>query len=101
MHDMLFRAEFKERPNFASIAAPLDIDIGQFQTCLEDTKSNAAGVVERDRGTAKVLGISATPTFLVGKPTDDGRVKVINLISGAKPLDDFKRAIDAALTSTR
>jgi hypothetical protein len=43
------------------------------------------------------LGLSATPTFLVGRRLADGRVQVVQAFTGARPGAEFEATLDAAL----
>jgi predicted DsbA family dithiol-disulfide isomerase len=50
---------------------------------------------------ARRLGISSTPTFLLGTvvPGSKTHVKVVKRIRGAQPFDTFQQAIKALLTA--
>ena len=63
-------------------------------------KSGAAA--ERVRDDMKLgtsLGLTGTPTFLVGTLSPRG-LEVTEVLLGARPVPDFERAIDAALTAS-
>jgi protein-disulfide isomerase len=66
-----------------------------FQLCL-NTRRFAAGI-EKDMADAKSAGINATPTFLVGVPQGDGRVRVVKKLVGVEKYADLKAALDEAL----
>lgn len=48
---------------------------------------------------AKSLGVMATPSFFVGFVQSDGRMHVTDRLVGARPVDDFRRALDKALAA--
>ena len=59
----------------------------------------AAGI-KKDIADAGTVGISGTPTFLIGVvQPGDGRVKVVKKLVGAKPYEEFKAAIDSTLAA--
>lgn len=86
MHDLLFanqRALTSE--DLVGYAARLNLDIASFERCLN--AEHHAVEVDRDIAAAKAAGVSGTPaTFVNG-----------TLLSGARPLDSFVEAIEAAL----
>lgn len=63
-------------------------------SCLSDQKFKS--VIDADLQDGTSSGISGTPGFVIGKIGDKGSVEG-ELISGAMPYSEFKRAIDAAL----
>jgi len=66
-------------------AAALGMDAARFNACVDSHKYKAD--VDKDMKDANEVGVSATPTFFVnGRP-----------LSGAQPLDVFKRLIDEEL----
>ncbi|MEP6921120.1 MAG: thioredoxin domain-containing protein [bacterium] len=84
-HDALFAAPNLSDEVIRQIATDLHLDINKFKTCLAAPESRAA--VTRDLNTAKWLGLTATPSFLI-----NGR-----LMSGALTFDEFKKVIDDEL----
>ena len=76
-----------------SLALPAD----RFAACLTQ---RAKRQVEEDVATAALMNIASTPVFLVGTVERDGRVKVREIVRGAKPLADFERTIDEAIRAT-
>lgn len=64
---------------------------------LEDCATERAqSAVDADLASARKLGLRATPTFLIGRLDAQGRLKVVNVISGARSLAEFRSAIEAA-----
>lgn len=93
MHDLLF-GDNKLAPDlFVSHAGSLGLDIPQFQSCVESTRSEVRGSIELGSG----LGVTSTPTFFVGRVENNGSVALLRRISGAHPYNVFKTALDEFL----
>jgi protein-disulfide isomerase len=97
MHDRLF----SNQKALGDRAFDRDVDAvglnnGQFQTCLGDSRVNA--LIRADIADAERLGITGTPTFLIGR-SDPARKTVLaeRVLSGAQPFSRFREAIDALL----
>lgn len=52
--------------------------------------------VEADKTEAAALGITGTPTFLIGKVEPDG-VRVAEIITGVKKVQTFRKVLDQLL----
>lgn len=65
-------------------------------SCISDQKFKR--VIDADLQEGTDTGISGTPGFVIGKISSGGSVEG-ELISGAMPYSEFKKAIDAALGS--
>jgi len=65
-------------------------------SCLENRKFKS--VVEADLSAGNDAGVSATPSFIIGKIGQGGAVEG-QIVAGAMPYPEFKKAIDAALGS--
>jgi protein-disulfide isomerase len=92
MHDHLFaspRNRGEER--IRSHARAVGLDESLFLSCLADEAEARRLSVERDAVAA--LGISATPTFLIGTVQTDGLLRVTTVVAGARPVDEFDRVI--------
>ena len=59
----------------------------------------AATSVRRDMAEAATLGATATPTFFLAVEERDGKMRVLQKITGAKPFAAFKIALDTVLSS--
>jgi len=91
MHEQLF--EDQAHLDDASLkrrARTLGLNSVRFATCLGG--GEVTEEVHRDSANGSQLQISGTPTFLVGTKTTDGRVKVVQRLSGALPLGQFQAA---------
>ncbi|HET6439127.1 MAG TPA: thioredoxin domain-containing protein [Anaeromyxobacter sp.] len=88
MHDKLFSVEGKlEIDNLKKYARDVGLDGDKFDKCLDSGEK--AKVVAEAHKAGEDLGINGTPAFFI-----NGR-----LISGAQPLDEFKKLVDAELTA--
>ena len=90
MHDALFNTQERwaqlgdARAMFDSLARSIGVDTASWHTCVR------SGVTQRlinaDRGRGLQAGVGSTPTFFVGSEP----------ITGAAPMEDFRRAIERA-----
>jgi len=95
MHDLLFANYTKLQPeNLPGYAQQVGLDQGQFASCLEQGQKER---VNGDLLTARRVGVSATPTFLLGWVDDTGKVKVTKQLRGAQPITAFKAMIEDML----
>jgi len=81
---------FAEQPRFerdalVRYASDLGLDARRFARCLDGREQAAA--VEADVRQARELGVSATPTFIIGD----------EVLQGAHPVEAFRDAVTAAL----
>ena len=91
MHDQLFGGAL-DRTSVTRFAAGLGL--GQkFQACVDDPAT--ASMIERDEREAKRLGITSTPTLLLGlmNAAHDG-VVVRKIVHGAQSYETIRAAID-------
>ena len=85
-HDVLFEnARALEDADLARYAEEVGLDVAAFETCLGE--SRFADQVEADFQAGREAGVTGTPAFFVNGV----------LLSGARPVADFVRAIDAEL----
>lgn len=97
MHDRLF-----ENPtaftvyNLTQNAEAIGLDKVTFQQCLN--KNEYETEVQSDFADGLKAGVNQTPTFFLGLTEPNSpKVKVLTVITGAKPYAVFKAAIDNAL----
>ena len=96
-HDDLFANQQSLDPNaLTERAVRLGLDSSAFKTCLS---GEAAPLVQADVKGGTPLGVSGTPTFLVGRLQKDGSVKVEERFSGAQPLSQFQGVLDKLIGS--
>jgi len=98
MHNIMFdnQRELAEE-NLKSYAATIGLNTDEFNSCF-DTKKHE-GVVNQDLRDGQTLGIRGTPGFVLGltDPKDPNKANFTVFLNGAKPLAEFKSAIDGLL----
>jgi protein-disulfide isomerase len=95
MRDWLFaNTAAYDTTNFLRAAKGLNLDLARLTRCL-DLKS-AAAQIARDKQDAEAAGITATPSFVLGRPAA-GKVTG-PLLAGARPLADFDAEIEYILS---
>ena len=97
-YDQLFVAgRALDRPGLTAAVSPTGIDLPVWQSCMDGGQSTR---LAGDMALARTLRIPATPFFLIG-PIEDGEVRVSSYIDGARPIEDFAKAIDVHVTGLR
>ncbi len=97
-HDALFANQQALDPaSLGARAVRLGLDSRQFAACLE---GQTAALVQTDKRSGDPLGVAGTPTFLLGPLLPDGRVKVSQRFSGAKPLAEFQGILDKLVSAS-
>ncbi len=76
------------------IAKNIGLNVSTFQQCLDSNKFKAE--VDKDIADGRAIGVSGTPTFFIGKSTNDGVIDGTILV-GAQPFSAFKVIIDEML----
>ncbi|MBI2205442.1 MAG: DsbA family protein [Candidatus Rokubacteria bacterium] len=95
MHDVIFRNQRAlQAAKLKEYAERLGLDTAAFGHCLDSGKHRAA--VQRDYEEGLKIGVQGTPAFVVGPPGTDDAVEGV-MISGARPIADFRREIDRLL----
>ena len=94
MKDLVFKNQSRiDTAALASYAQDLGLDAGQYQKCMADNKYLPE--INADSQYAHSVGISGTPSFVVGRVVD-GMVQG-RLIVGAQGLSVFEHAIEEML----
>jgi protein-disulfide isomerase len=95
MHAFLFdkQATLASAPWIGSGKA-LGLREGDFDGCVT---SNDGSRIRVDMQEATRLGVSGTPTFLLGKLKDGSTIQFVSKIKGARQYVDFKDAIERTL----
>lgn len=95
MHDKLFdNQKALSSENFTKYAKSIGLKTSSFKKCLDSGKF--AETVNKNLTEGQQLGISGTPTLLLGI-SDGDKFKNIKLTRGAQPFAVFKQEIDALL----
>jgi protein-disulfide isomerase len=94
MHQAIFLDQAHlEEPSLVERARKIGLSIPQFSNCL--ATGTTAGVVQADTDAAQALRLTSTPSFLIGARQADGRVKATVRLTGARPFDEFRKAIES------
>lgn len=100
MHNIMFQNQRElADENLQAYAATIGLDTTSFGDCFESKKY--ANVIDQDLRAGRDIGIRGTPGFVVGltDPNDPNKANFTEFLNGAKPLADFKAAIDGLLES--
>jgi len=97
MHDRLFANQNSLEPAMLSAhAQAIGIDSKKFQACLDSDKH--AADIRKDINDANKLGITGTPTTVIGMTQpNDPKIKILRVIRGAQGYSSFKAAFDELL----
>ena len=90
-------ANQQDLKDLSAYAKKLNLNIGQFEDCLNSDKYKSA--VSGNVALTSKIGISGVPAFIIGTVDAKNPRKVtgVSAIRGAFPLENFKRELDAAL----
>jgi protein-disulfide isomerase len=98
MRTWLFtQATGPEATNFLKAAADLNLDTNAFSACL--AAKSFAKQLALDKADAQAAGISATPTFVLGRVT--GGNVTGTLLVGARPMSYFETEIPKLLSAAK
>jgi protein-disulfide isomerase len=93
-HDWAFQHQKElDQANLRAAAKTLALDPASFDVCLG---GQAAAKVQADVEFANAVSIGATPTWFFGVVQSDGKVRVTSRLTGAKPFEDLRQALDKA-----
>lgn len=100
MHDALFsdqKATTDE--DFQAMATGLELDMAAFNECMSTNKFKEQ--IKADQAAAQKLGITGTPSFVLGltDPDHPSKVHLTKYIRGAQAFPTFSAAIDELLKS--
>jgi len=97
MHDRLFSDQKSlNEPGLLASGAAVGLETKSFATCLA---GSTAEKVKADAAQAGKLGLTGTPAFLIGAVQTTGGVKVTDVLSGARPIGEFRAVLDRALSA--
>ncbi len=95
MHDALFRRPSNlEEGDLTSTAAAIHLDTTRFVSCMSHPPSDR---IQRDLDIARGLGLSGTPSFIVGR-LDHSGLHATSLFVGMRQIDFFEKALNLALS---
>jgi protein-disulfide isomerase len=82
--------------DFTDQARGLTLDLQKFGKCLDGELSAR---IKAEQSEAKALGVSTTPTFMIGRVQADGSVSLMKRVTGAVPYDTLKQVLDGIVRS--
>jgi protein-disulfide isomerase len=96
LHDILFEAA-NARALGLVVEDPgkLGVTTEKLDECRSDPKALAR--VREDLAEARAVGVSGTPTFMIGVLDGSQRLMVRSILVGAKPAAEFRAALDAVI----
>jgi protein-disulfide isomerase len=98
MRDKLFENSANlENEDLSKYAGQVGLDVAAFDSCLASDRHLRE--IDKDSAEAKRVGITGTPTFVIGKPKGDKLSG--KLVIGAQPLKTFAGTIDGELGETK
>ena len=90
MHDILFKNQKSlQRSNLVAFAQQLGLDIPKFEKDMDAPET--AQLIDKNIAEANKFGLSGTPSFLINDKA----------LSGARPYEDFKKAVEDELAQAR
>jgi protein-disulfide isomerase len=96
MHAKLFASPTRDVNQLIAQAESLGVDSAAFRTCLTSDKYAQAVRDSVDR--MQQLGVDSTPMFLLGLTPPPGQpMKILKIVKGAHPFQQFKTTIDGML----
>jgi protein-disulfide isomerase len=97
LHDRLFeRPKQSDAVTIAAHVKSLGLDTKRFAACM--TNSGGASRVADDIASARALGVTGTPTFLIGLTVPNSNVLLRQRVTGALPLDRWRPILDKWLS---
>lgn len=98
MHHSLFASQDALAPDrLSGYAEELGLDVAAFQKCLSGGKQEAG--IREDMRTLAVLGVSSTPSYLLGRRIPDSdKVEVLEIVRGV-PYEELESKLNALLTA--
>lgn len=91
-HDSLFRhPQTLDKKSLTQDAIAIGLNLEDFQACIA---ADVSVKVKSEGDFAQSLKLVGTPAFMIGTLGRDKRVRVSEIITGAKPLTVFAEAID-------
>lgn len=96
MREAVFARQELADDRLRATAASIGVDMSAFERCL------AGGAIDKlraDAAVARQVSIGGTPTFFVGVLRSDGQVRVVERLSGAKPIAEFQKVLDKVVAT--
>jgi protein-disulfide isomerase len=91
MHDLMFAHQGQlEEADLFRYATELRLQDAPFRRCIAE----GPDAITHDSGAAKKLGVSVTPTFLVGVRSSATSARITHVVMGARPYSEFVVLLD-------
>jgi protein-disulfide isomerase len=96
MNGQLFDQPARDVPSLVAQAGKVGLNTSQFKSCLEGGQYSTQ--VRESVSRMQTLGLDSTPTFLLGLTPSAGQpMKVLRVVKGAVPFEDFRAVLDSML----
>ena len=97
LHVKLFETPARTTDQIVELATTAGLDATALRACMDSGKYSKP--VRESVTRMQTLGVDSTPMFLVGQTPKNGEpLKVLKVIRGAHPFEQFKATIDPLLT---
>jgi protein-disulfide isomerase len=90
LHDRFFSQKRLDEAHLLNMANAVGLEPSSLSQCVRD---QAVARVNADVESGKKLGITGTPTFLIGTVQSDGRVKVSDILVGMQTTQQLDAAV--------
>jgi protein-disulfide isomerase len=97
LHNSLFANRPPQEVDLRHLIESVGADGAVFEACM---KRKPAEMVSRDIAAGQAIGVFATPTFFIGRAVGDA-VVVTKVLMGARPIEEFRGAIDTLLAGSK
>lgn len=96
MHEILFSQDGNlDLRQYGAYAKKLNLEAFAFELCLASGKQSVK--IDRSLASGTSVGITATPSFIIARTERGDLINGGNIITGAQPYEQFRRAIEQAL----
>jgi protein-disulfide isomerase len=98
MHDALFRLKPRSEKEITEVAESIGLNSKALGLCIKDD-ATSVGRINDDVSIAQDLGLTGTPSFVIGRLGQDGQLKVVAMLRGAQPLAAFEKLLNEVVKS--
>jgi protein-disulfide isomerase len=95
IHDSLFSTPIRDDADVLARLIGTGIPEAEVRSCLNSKEVEET--IDRELRVANTLHVSGTPTFLLGRIVDGPALQVASILTGARPFDDFSKALESLL----
>jgi protein-disulfide isomerase len=95
-HDALFARKAQlTNENLDALGVEVGLAAKPFAECVGSTRPNNA--ISADSAEARELGITATPTFVVGRSAASGLITATDVLRGSQSIEDWRELLNRRL----